>query len=492
MGTPQTKREQGMATDDAWRGEMWDAIGRGLAAHTIMLRDSAIVDDSIAASLLTAIDGARRGAPLDVPGSLGLVAAFDDRVDSLIAAGATGAVRIARARHDLAATAQRLVLRDRALTLTAALDTSRSALLDLAESHVFTLMPVWSGSSPLQPTNFAHFLTGTLAPFGRAARMLHAVYEDLDRSPLGSAALAGPGPPVDRDETADLLGSEGPVESTFDALSAIDHLVATGEAAAASVTPVRRLAAELMLWLRTEPQALRLADELLAAPDANLPHFRPPALLERLVADARQVESDAVSIAGMTRDIPYGPVGEMADEATKIAGSALSRAAATNETFAMVVSGPIEINRAWLARNAGYALVTSGDLADFFMAEEAIDPSAAREIAALTTARARQEGLEASGITPAMIDAAALLVIGRELGIEIERLGAYLAPRRFIEKRTVLGGPAAPAVREYLATERGQLKADQQWLEEKRRRIGLADENLEIRTHELLSAASFS
>ena len=481
-----------MATDNAWRGEMWDGIGRGLAAHAVMLRDSAIVDDSIAASLLTAIDGARRGAPPDVPGSLALVAAFDDRVDSLIAAGATGAVRIARARHDLAATAQRLVLRDRALTLAAALDTSRSALLDLAESHVFTLMPVWSGSSPLQPTNFAHFLTGTLAPLGRAARTLHAVYEDLDRSPLGSAALAGPGLPVDRDETADLLGSEGPVESTFDALSAIDHLVAAGEAAAASVTPVRRLATELMLWLRTEPQALRLADELLAAPDANLPHFRPPALLERLAADARQVESDAAAIAGMTRDIPYGPVGEMADEATKMAGVALSRAAATNETFAMVVSGPIEINRAWLARNAGYALVTSGDLADFFMAEEALDPSAAREIAALTTARARQEGLEASGITPAMIDAAALLVIGRELGIEIERLGAYLAPRRFIEKRTVLGGPAAPAVREYLATERSRLKADQQWLEEKRRRIALADENLEIRTHELLSAASFS
>jgi argininosuccinate lyase len=247
-----------------------------------------------------------------------------------------------------------------------------------------------------------------------------------------------------------------------------------------------------MLWLRTEPQALRLADELLAAPDANLPHFRPPALLERLAADARQVESDAAAIATMTRDIPYGPIGEMADGAAETAGAALSRAAATNETFVMVVGGPIEINRAWLARNAGYALVTSGDLADFFMAEEALDPSAAREIAALTTARARQEGLEASGITPAMIDAAALLVIGRELGIEIERLGAYLAPRRFIEKRTVLGGPAAPAVREYLATERSRLKADQQWLEEKKRRIALADENLEIRTHELLSAASFS
>src|ERR671917_2494993 len=117
-----------MTTDDAWRGEMWDAIGHGLAAHAVMLRDSAIVDDSIAASLLTAIDGARRGAPPDVTGSLALVAAFDDRVDSLIAAGAAGAVRIARARHDLAATAQRLVLRDRALVLAAALDASRNTV----------------------------------------------------------------------------------------------------------------------------------------------------------------------------------------------------------------------------------------------------------------------------------------------------------------------------------------------------------------------------
>src|SRR5215212_5575529 len=204
-----------MTPDDAWRGEIWEAIGRGLAAHTVMLRDAAIVDDSIAASLLTAIDGARRGAPPDVRGSLALVAAFDDRVDSLVAAGAAGAVRIARTRHDLAATAQRLVLRDRVLVLASALDASRSAVIDLAESHVFTLMPVWSGSSPLQPTNFAHFLTGALAPLGRLAGTLHAVYEVLDRSPLGAAALAGPGLPIDRDETADLLGSEGPVESTF-------------------------------------------------------------------------------------------------------------------------------------------------------------------------------------------------------------------------------------------------------------------------------------
>jgi argininosuccinate lyase len=362
-------------------------------------------------------------------------------------------------------------------------------LLDLADAHVFTLMPVWAGSVPLQPTNFAHFLTGAIAPLLRAARRLHGVYEDLDRSPLGAGALAGPGLPVDREETADLLGTEGPVASTFDALAAVDPFVATGETAAAVVAPPRRLLGELLLWQRTEPNAIRLADALLAPADANLPHFRPPVVLERLIAEARRVESDAAAIAAMSRNIPYGPPGEAIDDVVEKTDSALTGAISMIEAFATVSSGPIEINRAWLARNAGRALVTSGDLVDFLMAEEGLAPASARDIAALTTNRASQEGLEASAITPAMLDAAAMVTIGRELGIEIERLGAYLAPRRFIEKRTVLGGPAAPAIREYLALARGSLEADQEWLAEKRRRIALAEENLEIRVGEILDVA---
>jgi hypothetical protein len=41
-----------------------------------------------------------------------------------------------------------------------------------------------------------------------------------------------------------------------------------------------------------------------------------------------------------------------------------------------------------------------------------------------------------------------------------------------------------------LSLERNRLQADQRWLEEKRRRIALADENLEIRTREIIDAVS--
>ncbi len=478
-----------MSSGDEWRTATWAAIARGLSAHVVMLRDVAILDDPSAASLLTAIDSVRRGESPSIDGSIALVAAFDERFDSLTPPGTSGAGRIARARHDLAITARRLVLRDQTLALASALNVARGALIAFAEGHVFTLMPVWSGSALLQPTNLAHFLTGTTAPLGRSARRLHLAYEELDRSAMGAGALAGPGFPVDRDEVADLLGAEGPIQSTFDALSALDDLVSVGEAASSAVAPIRRLLTELLLWPRTDPSAIRLAEELLAPIDQNLPHFRPPATLERVIANARTVEETAATITRAANETPYGPASDTGDRAASLAGSALKLAAHVAESFTTLVSGPIEINRAWLARNAGRDLITSGDLGDFLMAEEGLDPASARDIAALTAHRAREEGLEASGITPPLIDAAALLVIGRELGIEIERLGAYLAPRRFVEKRTMLGGPAPAAVRELLQGERTRLEADQRWLEAKRTRITLAEANLDIRTREILSLA---
>jgi hypothetical protein len=245
-----------------------------------------------------------------------------------------------------------------------------------------------------------------------------------------------------------------------------------------------------MTWLRTDPQAIRFAGEVLAPEDPNLPHFRPPQVIEELAIDARQVEEDAGAIARFALSLPYGPTGQRADLPVNLAVASLRRGAALTESFAGVLVDGIEINRAWLARGAGRSHVTSGDLSEFLMAEESLDPASARNIAALATGRAIREGLEASAITPAMIDASALLVIGRELGVEIERLGAYLAPRRFIEKRTVRGGPAPSAIREYLESAREHLTVDRRWLEERHRRIALATENLDIRSHEILDAAS--
>lgn len=473
-----------------WRASVWGEIARVLTAHLVMLRDTSILDDDATAASLRVIDTIRAGAPVTSDEVFRQISAFEERFQSQSGPESAGTIGIARTQLDLAATVQRLVLRHHGLELAASHLAARDALIGLADDHVFTLMPVWSSGAIVQPTNFAHYLTGVIAPLRRGAnRLRHALY-DLDCSSMGAAALAGPAFPIDRDEVSDLLGQVRPIESTFDALAATDFIVDTVQAAAACAAPQRLLFAEFISWLCVDPESLRLPDELVSPPDPGLPHLRSPAALLRVVRDAREVDEIADLVTSSMRTLPLAPTGNATERAVEQTAAALSLSAQVAASVTTLVSGPIEINRAWLARNAGRGLATAGDLADFLMAEESLDPVSARSIAAVVVSRARLEGLEAPGITPQLIDSAALLVIGRELGIEIERLGGVLAPRRFIEKRAVLGGPAPVAVRELLQQERGRLQEDADWLETTNRRIALADQNLAIRRDEILSTGS--
>jgi hypothetical protein len=112
------------------------------------------------------------------------------------------------------------------------------------------------------------------------------------------------------------------------------------------------------------------------------------------------------------------------------------------------------------------------------MIEEQIEPGAAQNIAALTISRAREQGLEASGITAELIDGAALLVIGREIKVEFEAISRYLAPRRFIERRTASGAPAPAMVRAHLDAERARLAQDVQRQAGAAERLARADAEL--------------
>src|SRR5262249_9530539 len=155
--------------------------------------------------------------------------------------------------------------------------------------------------------------------------------------------------------------------STFDALSAVDHLVASGESARAVVAPLRRLLNEFLLWRRTDPQVIRFTDEWLAPQDSNLPHFRPPDRLQQLNVEAVEVEENSVTISRLVLSVDYGPTGQQTDRAVELAAETLDRAASLAETFVELVRDGVEVNRGWLARNAGRNLVTSGDLTDFLM-----------------------------------------------------------------------------------------------------------------------------
>ena len=475
---------------NAWRSDLWLALGAVLTAHVAILQQSDVIESSCAAAILSAIDAARQGQPPTLDSATELTAIFEQRVDAITPASCAALSGIGRSHLDVAASAHLLLLRQHALTLLESAILTRLTLIELAGAHVFTLLPVYAGSTPLQPSNLAHVLTAVIAPLRRATARLQLALDDLDRVALGSGSLAGAAQPVDRDALARLLGAEVAAESTIDALSSVDEFVSASQAAAAIVHPLERLLFELLTLVRQEPQALTLDDALLSPADAHLPHFRSPQVLERCLRDAQAVMVQAQVTERAASHLPLGPRGDAGDNLAQSAALTMQEATRVCQTVAMLLSGPLEFNRAWLARNAGRSLMTSGDLAAFLTSEETLPLAAARDIASLVTERAREEGLEASAITPGLIDAAAMLVIGRELGVEIERLGAYLAPRRFIEKRLVQGGPAPVAIRELLDIESQRVAKDQTDLDIRHQRVTGAQLELVTLSHEIQTLAS--
>ncbi len=469
-----------------WGKATWRAIGETIAAQTVMLRDAATFDDPVAAAVLAALDGTRRGDPPSASLSE-LVTTFDARLESLVPPAAAGTPGIARTRAEVAATALRLVVRNDLLLVQESLDRFRLALLDVAAEHVFTLMPAYGEGQPLQPTSLAHWLGGTLGPLGRATWRIRGAFAETNRSPMGAMSLASTGLRIDREAMATLLGCDGPVANTLDALAATDHLAATLDAVVAATAPAARLLDELHAWLRAEPASLRLDETWLADADPAVPQFRPAAGLDRIVADARAIRADAAGTAAMLADIPYGPAGHALDEPAARTVAVLTNARDVLDRAAALVAS-MQVNRAHLANRAGRDFTTASELADFIMLEEGIDPGSARAIAALSIRRATDAGLEMGGLTPQVIDAAALLVIGRELGIEIERFGGYLAPRRVLERRTATGSPAPAATRDWLELERTRVLADERWRDESAARLRDAHARLERDVAAILAA----
>ncbi|MGN6486131.1 MAG: lyase family protein, partial [Thermomicrobiales bacterium] len=382
------------------------------------------------------------------------------RVDSLTPPELAGAATLGLAREEWLATIVRLSWRDALDTAIAAVLELRAALVELAESHVPTIMPAFAGNRASQPTNLGHLLGGVIVPMRTATGRLERARAAIDRSPLGAGMLAGEILALDRERQADLLGFASPVGNTLDAVMSVEDVIEAAEAMAAAVAPVRRFLRELGAWMRSDPDSFLLSDPWQVTVEASNPLVAIPEPIDLLIQRMTAIEDRARALVLRLRDAGYGPVGGMADGLLDAARALAAEVPATlGEARALLAEG-LAINRAYLGNRAGRAYTTGGDLASFLMAEEGIPPSAARAIAAMVLRQLHEQRLEVSGIQQDMIDSAAMLTIGREIKVEMETLGRYLAPRRYLERRAVLGSAASAPTREWLASERADLEAD--------------------------------
>jgi len=176
----------------------------GSKAHANMLRDQGIISAEDAKQICDGLDTILSEIE---NGTFEFSRALEDihmnveaRLATLIGPAA-GRLHTARSRNDQVALGFRLWVKENMIGLDAALKGLMVAFLDKADQHTATVMPGFTHLQTAQPVTFGHHCLAYVEMFARDRDRVQSAIRRMDQSPLGTAALAGTGFNIDRENT---------------------------------------------------------------------------------------------------------------------------------------------------------------------------------------------------------------------------------------------------------------------------------------------------
>ncbi|AVT14597.1 lyase family protein, partial [Paracidovorax avenae] len=102
------------------------------------------------------------------------------------------------------------------------LNAVREVAIARASEHAGVVMPGYTHLQSAQPITYGHYLAALADALARDARRIEVAMEGFDACPLGAGAIAGTAFPIQRQETARLLGFSGCVGNSLDAVASRD------------------------------------------------------------------------------------------------------------------------------------------------------------------------------------------------------------------------------------------------------------------------------
>jgi len=362
---------------------------------------------------------------------------------------AAGRLHTARSRNDQVATDFRLWVRDAIDQADAALAGLQRALVTRAGEHAESIMPGFTHLQTAQPVTLGHHLMAYYEMFARDRSRLIDARHRLNRSPLGSAALAGTGFPIDRAMTAQALGFDGPTANSLDAVSDRDFALDYLTAAAQCALHLSRLAEEFILWASQPFGFVRLPDAL-STGSSIMPQKKNPDAAELVRGHAGRIIGCQVSLMVTMKGLPLAYSKDMQDDKPPVFEAhgllGLSVAAMT----AMVADSQFQTDRMRKAAELGYATAT--DLADWLVREADIPFREAHHITGVAVKLAESRGVALDALT---LDD--LTNINQRIDAGVF---AALSVEASVAARASHGGTAPAEVRKRVAEARAVLEMD--------------------------------
>ncbi|NGO53499.1 argininosuccinate lyase [Allomesorhizobium camelthorni] len=369
---------------------------RGSIAHSEMLAETRIIErqdqEKIAHGLNTILAEIEAG---DFEFSTRLEDIhmnIEARLAELIGPAA-GRLHTARSRNDQVALDFRLWVKDELHRVAEALKGLIAAFLTRAEHHAATVMPGFTHMQTAQPVTFGHHCMAYIEMFSRDLSRMRDAIERMDESPLGAAALAGTGFPIDRQMTAKALGFREPTRNSLDSVSDRDFALEFLSIAAICATHLSRLAEEIVIWSTPQFGFVRLSDSF-STGSSIMPQKKNPDAAELVRAKTGRVNGHLIGLLTVMKGLPLTYSKDMQEDKEAVFDAAETLDLMLAAMTGMV--GDMEINEAAMKKAAGSGYSTATDLADWLVRTLGLPFREAHHVTgrAVALAESRKLGLE--------------------------------------------------------------------------------------------------
>ncbi len=454
-------------------------------AHLIMLCEQGIVEKADGKKILTSLKGLSKSgikALKLTPELEDIHIAIEKHIIGEVGE-VGGRLHTARSRNDQVATDLRMKARDDLLLLSKSLTGLVMSLIDVAEKNTLTVMPSYTHLQHAQPTTLAHHLHAYIESLLRSLTRLDETYKRMNLCPLGSGAVTTTTYPIDRSLTAELLGFEGVMANSMDAVSSRDYMIEAASVASQIATDISRIAEELILWSSHEFGFVELSDSF-ASTSSIMPQKKNPDILEIIRSRTSHSIGGLVTLLTMQRSLPQSYNRDL-QEMSPVYSASMKNISTSLELLSKVVS-TLHINVSRMAASCSADFSTATELADLITQKKKIPFRTAHRIVGAAVMKAVQDGKMPDDMDSRMLNAAAERITGKPLGFDDEEITAAMTPLRAVKSRKIFGGPAPERMEEALAKSLEKVAAAEESVNRREDKLRLADKKLSDRVKSLL------
>ena len=294
----------------------------------------------------------------------------------------------ARSRNDQVATDTRLYFKQETKALAGKLLDLRVALIRLAGDNKTVIMPGYTHMQKAQPVLLAHHLLAYSWMFERDFKRMMAAHLAADASPLGAAALAGTGHPINRQQTAEELGFSAVIPNSLDAVSDRDFLLDVIYACSVAMVHLSRLCEELILWSTDEFGFITLSDRY-STGSSIMPQKKNPDFAELIRGKTGRVIGDLTALLATLKGLPLAYNKDMQEDKEGAFDATDTLSMSLTTITGMIAT--MRINADAMLRGAQGGFMAATDLADFLVNRDVAFRDA-HEIVGRLVLKAEKEG----------------------------------------------------------------------------------------------------